>query len=52
MPLGTDEDLTTELSSEPRAMPAWASEEDEEDLLRTTVQLSVFHEELDFRDED
>jgi hypothetical protein len=33
-------------------MPAWASAEDEEDLLRTTVQLSAFHEELDFRDDD
>ena len=33
-------------------MPAWASEEEEDDLLRTTVQLSAFNDELDFRDED
>jgi hypothetical protein len=33
------------------AVPAWASEDDEEDLLRTTVQLSAFEEELDLRDD-
>jgi hypothetical protein len=48
---GAHDDLTTELSSTAAAIPTWASEEDEEDLLRTTVQLSVLHEELDFRDD-
>ena len=33
------------------AVPDWASVEDEEDLLRTTVQLSAFEEELDLRDD-
>ena len=47
-----DEDLTTELSTEQRHIPSWASPEDEEDLLRTTVQMSAFHEELELRDED
>ncbi len=33
------------------AVPSWASVEDEEDLLRTTVQLSAFEDELDLRDD-
>ena len=33
------------------ALPEWASQEDEEDLLRTTVQLSAFEDELDLRDD-
>jgi hypothetical protein len=47
-----DEDLTTELSTPRPPIPSWASEDDEEDLLRTTVQMSVFNDELDLRDED
>ena len=47
-----DEELTTELSVDTGPLPSWASASDEEDLLRTTVQMSVFNEELDLRDED
>jgi|GEM_PF-5357299 len=32
-------------------LPDWAAADEEEDLLRTTVQLSVFEEELDLRDD-
>jgi hypothetical protein len=48
----SDEDLTTELSTPRPPMPSWASEEEEEDLLRTTVQMSVFNDELELRDEE
>jgi hypothetical protein len=47
-----DEELTTQLSVDTGSLPSWASAADEEDLLRTTVQMSVFNEELDLRDED
>lgn len=47
-----DEDLTTELAVDTGPLPSWASAADEEDLLRTTVQMSVFNDELDLRDED
>jgi len=47
-----DPELTTEISVETGPLPGWASVEDEEDLLRTTVQMSVFGEELDLRDEE
>jgi hypothetical protein len=47
-----DPELTTELSRSTGPLPSWASEEDEEDLLRTTVQMSAFSDELDLRDED
>lgn len=50
-PSGGD-DRTTELAVDPGPTPAWASTEDEEDLLRTTVQMSAFSEELELRDED
>ena len=50
-PAGHD-DRTTELTVDPGPTPAWASVEDEEDLLRTTVQMSAFSEELELRDED
>jgi len=33
------------------SVPDWASAEDEEDLLRTTVQLSAFEDELELRDD-
>ena len=46
------EDLTTELKVDTGSLPSWASAADEEDLLRTTVQMSAFNEELDLRDED
>lgn len=46
------EELTTELKVDTGSLPPWASPADEEDLLRTTVQMSVFNEELDLRDED
>ncbi len=46
------EDLTTELSTPRPPRPSWASEEEEEDLLRTTVQMSVFNDELELRDEE
>lgn len=46
-----DPELTTELSRATGPLPSWASEEDEEDLLRTTVQMSAFGDELDLRDE-
>jgi hypothetical protein len=45
-----EDDLTTELAASPK-LPDWVSVEDEEDLLRTTVQMSVFEEELDLRDD-
>jgi len=45
------EELTTELSRESGPLPTWASVEDEEDLLRTTVQLSAFTDELGLRDD-
>ena len=48
----TDDERTTELSVDTGQLPDWASVEEEEDLLRTTVQMSVFNEELDLRDED
>jgi len=51
-PAVSDPDLTTELSTPPPSMPSWASEEEEEDLLRTTVQMSVFNDELELRDEE
>jgi hypothetical protein len=47
-----DDDRTTELKADSGSLPAWASAVDEEDLLRTTVQMSAFGEELDLRDED
>ena len=47
-----DEELTTQLNVDTGSLPSWASVADEEDLLRTTVQMSVFNEELDLRDED
>lgn len=47
-----DPELTTELSRSTGPLPSWASAEDEEDLLRTTVQMSAFSDELDLRDED
>jgi hypothetical protein len=46
----TGDDLTTELAASPK-LPDWVSAEDEEDLLRTTVQMSVFEVELDLRDD-
>ena len=46
------EELTTELKVDTGSLPSWASAADEEDLLRTTVQMSAFNEELDLRDED
>ncbi len=46
------EELTTELKVDTGPLPSWASAADEEDLLRTTVQMSAFNEELDLRDED
>ncbi len=46
------EELTTELEVDTGSLPSWASAADEEDLLRTTVQMSAFNEELDLRDED
>jgi len=46
----SEDDLTTELAASPK-LPDWVSVEDEEDLLRTTVQMSVFEEELDLRDD-
>jgi hypothetical protein len=45
-----EDDLTTELAASPK-LPDWVSAEDEEDLLRTTVQMSVFEVELDLRDD-
>ena len=47
-----DEELTTQLNVDTGSLPSWASAVDEEDLLRTTVQMSAFNEELDLRDED
>ena len=44
------DDLTTELAASPK-LPDWVSVEDEEDLLRTTVQMSAFEDELDLRDD-
>jgi hypothetical protein len=49
--LVTDPEQTTELSRSTGPLPSWASAEDEEDLLRTTVQMSAFGDELDLRDE-
>jgi hypothetical protein len=51
-PASNDAERTTELDVTTAALPPWASPTDEEDLLRTTVQMSVFSEELDLRDED
>ena len=45
-------DRTTELTVAPGPIPSWASQQDEEDLLRTTVQMTVFSEQLELRDED
>jgi hypothetical protein len=45
-----DDELTTELAAS-TGMPSWASLEDEDDLLRTTVQMSAFEDELDLRDD-
>jgi hypothetical protein len=50
-PAPGDEDLTTELKRDSAPLPSWASAVEEEDLLRTTVQMSAFSEELDLRDE-
>ncbi len=47
-----EDERTTELRVDTGPLPDWASVEDEEDLLRTTVQMSVFSEELELRDED
>ncbi len=46
----SEDDLTTELAASP-TLPDWVSLEDEEDLLRTTVQMSAFEDELDLRDD-
>jgi len=46
------EERTTELTVDTGRLPEWASSVDEEDLLRTTVQMSVFSDELDHRAED
>ena len=46
----TDDELTTELAAS-TGMPSWASPDDEDDLLRTTVQMSAFEDELDLRDD-
>ncbi len=51
-PAGDDDQRTTELSVDTGPLPSWASPDAEEDLLRTTVQMSAFNEELDLRDED
>ena len=47
----TDDERTTELSVDTGRLPDWASVDEEEDLLRTTVQMSAFSEELDLRDD-
>jgi hypothetical protein len=47
-----DEERTTELGVHTGPLPSWASQEDEEDLLRTTVQMTAFNEELELRDDD
>ena len=47
-----DDERTTELGVDTGPLPSWASPEDEEDLLRTTVQMTVFSEELELRDDD
>ena len=52
IPHTADDELTTELGVDDGPLPSWASQEDEEDLLRTTVQMTVFSEELELRDED
>lgn len=45
-----DSELTTELAAS-TGMPSWASLGEEDDLLRTTVQMSAFEDELDLRDD-
>ena len=47
-----DDERTTELGVHTGPLPSWASQEDEEDLLRTTVQMTAFNEELELRDDD
>jgi hypothetical protein len=47
-----DDQRTTELAVDTGRLPDWASMDEEEDLLRTTVQMSAFNEELELRDED
>jgi hypothetical protein len=46
-----DDELTAELAAATARLPDWADVAEEEDLLRTTVQLSVFADELDLRDD-